>query len=153
MTITGGTALGKDDIDRMIKDAESFAAEDHKRREAAEARNQADQLAYQVEKNLAEWGDKVPEAERTELTQKNDELKEVLKAEDADADKLRAATDAVMQVYQRVGQAMYQNVQAAESQQAAAAGGGGSAGATSSEAESEDDVVEGEIVDEGGSSS
>src|SRR5437867_4918667 len=112
MTITGGTALGKDDIDRMIKDAESFAAEDHKRREAAEARNQADQLAYQVEKNLAEWGDKVPAAERTELKQKNDELKEVLKAEDADADKLRAATDAVMQVYQRVGQAMYQNVQA-----------------------------------------
>jgi len=152
MTITGGTALGKDQIDQMIKDAESFAAEDHKRREAAEARNQADQLAYQVEKNLAEWGDKVPEAERTELTQKNDELKEVLKAEDADAEKLRAATDAVMQVYQRVGQAMYQNVQAAESQQAAAAGGGGAAGESSSEAESDDDVVEGEIVDEGGAS-
>ena len=96
MTITGGTALGKDDIDRMIKDAESFAAEDHKRREAAEARNQADQLAYQVEKNLAEWGDKVPEAERTELTQKNDELKEVLKAEDADA--VKAGTGAPVTV-------------------------------------------------------
>ena len=53
MTITGGTALSKDEIDRMVKEAESFAAEDHKRRETAEARNQADQLVYQVEKFVA----------------------------------------------------------------------------------------------------
>ena len=60
MTITGGTALGKDEIDRMVKEAEAFAAEDHKRREAAEARNQADQLAYTVDKSLGDWGDQVP---------------------------------------------------------------------------------------------
>src|SRR6058998_3408092 len=64
MTITGGTALSKDDIDRMMKDAEKFAAEDHARREAAEARNAADQLTYQVDKALAEYGDKIPESER-----------------------------------------------------------------------------------------
>src|SRR5207253_1352989 len=64
MTITGGTALSKDDIDRMVKDAESFAAEDHKRREAAEARNNADGLTYQVDKALVEYGDTVPAEER-----------------------------------------------------------------------------------------
>jgi molecular chaperone DnaK len=146
MTITGGTALSKDDIDRMVKDAEKFAAEDHQRREAAEARNNADQLTYQVDKAVQEWGEKVPEADRNELTKANDELKEVLKGEDVDA--IRSATDHLMQVFQRVGQAMYQNVQGqpgGEQQQAAAAGG-------SAPESGDDDVVEGEIVDEGGAS-
>ncbi len=149
MTITGGTALSKDEIDRMVKDAEAFAAEDHKRREAAEARNQADQLAYQVDKSLEEWGDKVPEADRGELKSKNDELKEVLKAGDADVERIRSATDATMQVFQRIGQAMYQQAQATSEPQAAAGGGGPSTGSAT---EGEDDVVEGEIVDEGGAS-
>ncbi len=143
MTITGGTALSKEDIDRMVKDAERFAAEDHRRREAAEARNAADQLSYQVDKALQEWGEKVPEADRNELTKANDELKEVLKGEDVDA--MKSATDHLMQVFQRVGQAMYQNVQAQPGQQAAAAGGGAPEGG-------DGDVVEGEIVDEGGAS-
>ena len=114
MTITGGTALGKDEIDRMVKEAETFAAEDHKRREAAEARNQADQLVYQVEKFVAENGDKVPEADKTELATANDALKEALKDQDADAEKLQAAHEAVMAVFSRVGQAMYQSAQAAQ---------------------------------------
>ena len=76
MTITGGTALSKDEVDRMVADAEKFAAEDHERREAAEARNQADQLAYQVDKFVEENGDKVPEADREQLKKLNDELKE-----------------------------------------------------------------------------
>jgi molecular chaperone DnaK len=144
MTITGGTALSKDDIDRMVKDAEKFAAEDHQRREAAEARNTADQLTYQVDKAVEEWGEKVPEGDRNELTKANDELKEVLKGEDVDA--IRSATDHLMQVFQRIGQAMYQNVQAQPEQQQAAAAGEGAP-------ESGDgDVVEGEIVDEGGAS-
>jgi molecular chaperone DnaK len=147
MTITGGTALGKDEIDRMVKDAEAFAAEDHKRREAAEARNQADQLAYTVDKSLGEWGDKVPEAEKTELVAANDRLKEVLKDQDADADALKSASDAVMAVFSRVGQAMYQNVQAPEGGPQAA-GGAGDAGTSSTD----DEVVEGEIVEEGGAS-
>ncbi|HEV8563996.1 MAG TPA: molecular chaperone DnaK [Actinomycetota bacterium] len=146
MTITGGTALSKEEIDRMVKDAEAFAAEDHKRRETAEARNQADQLSYTVEKDLGEWGDKVPESDRDELKKLNDELKELLKAEDADAERLRSATDAVLQVYQRVGTAIHQ--QASQEQSQADAGDAASAPAT----DSEDDVVEGEIVDEGGAS-
>jgi molecular chaperone DnaK len=146
MTITGGTALSKDDIDRMVKDAEKFAAEDHERREAAETRNQADQLTYQVDKAVEEWGDKVPESDRNELTKANDELKEVLKGQDVGA--IKSASDHLMQVFQRIGQAMYQNVQAQpdDEQQQAAAGGGAAP-------ESGDgDVVEGEIVDEGGAS-
>jgi molecular chaperone DnaK len=143
MTITGGTALSKEDIDRMVTDAEKFAAEDHERREAAEARNQADQLTYQVDRSLEEWGDKVAEADRTELVKLNDELKEALKGEDVD--KIKAGSDAVMGKFQAIGQAMYQ--QTAEAQQAAAAGGGGT---TPPAGEGENDVVEGEIVDEGG---
>jgi molecular chaperone DnaK len=145
MTITGGTALSKDDIDRMVQDAEKFAAEDHSRREAAEARNQGDQLSYQVDRSLEEWGDKVQEADREELKKLNDELKEVLKSEDVE--KIKAGTDAVMQTFQRIGQAMYQ--QTPEGQQTAAAAGGG--GPAAGEPEGENDVVEGEIVDEGGS--
>ncbi|MEW6059195.1 MAG: molecular chaperone DnaK [Actinomycetota bacterium] len=146
MTITGGTALSRDEIDRMVKDAEKFAAEDHKRREAAEVRNTADQLTYQIDKALSEWGDKLPESDREELKRVGEDLKEVLKEEDVD--RIRSATDAAMRIFQRIGQAMYEHAQAqpgAEQQAAAAAGGGGP--------ESGDgDVVEGEIVDEGGAS-
>src|SRR5207237_3065283 len=85
MTITGGTAPSKEEIDRMQRDAEAFAAEDHKRREAAEARNTADNLTYQVDKALIDYGDKVPAGEREAVTAANDELKEALKGEDLDA--------------------------------------------------------------------
>jgi molecular chaperone DnaK len=146
MTITGGTGLSKDEIDRMMTDAEKFAAEDHARREAAEARNAADQLSYTVEKSLGEWGDKVPEADRNELKQKNDELKEVLKGEDASAEAIRAATEATMQVFQRIGQSMHEQAQATTAES------GGASASEEQPAESENDVVEGEIVDEGGAS-
>jgi molecular chaperone DnaK len=145
MTITGGTALSKEEIDRMMKEAEAFAAEDHQRREQAEARNQADQVAYQVDRFVTENGEKVPDAERTELTSANDELKELLKDQAAETDRLRSASDKVMGIFQRVGASMYEGVQADAGQQAAAGGG-------SDEAASEDEVVEGEIVEEGGTS-
>ncbi|MEP6758556.1 MAG: molecular chaperone DnaK [Actinomycetota bacterium] len=144
ITLTGGTALSKDEIDRMVKDAEGFAAEDHKRREAAEARNQADQLAYTVDKSLGEWGDKVPDADRAALTTETDALKEALKDKDADAEKLNGASEAVMTVFSRIGQAMYEHAAASE---AAASGGGPADSDTSS---TDDEVVEGEIVEEGG---
>ena len=143
MTITGGTALSKEDIDRMVTEAEKFAAEDHERREAAEARNAADQLSYQVDRSLEEWGDKVPEGDRDELKKLNEELKEALKGEDVE--KIKAGTEAVMHRFQAIGQAMYQ--QTPEAQTAQAAAGGGEAAS-----EGESDVVEGEIVDEGGAS-
>lgn len=150
MTITGGTALSKDEIDRMMKEAEAFAAEDHKRREAAEARNQADQLTYQVETFLKDNGEKLPDADKAELTSKNDELKQALKDESTETETLRSATESLMQVWQKVSQSLHE--QAAQAQ---AAGGDGEAASTpteDAEQESDDDVVEGEIVDEGGSS-
>jgi molecular chaperone DnaK len=152
MTITGGTALSKDEIDRMMKEAEAFAAEDHKRREAAEARNQADQLTYQVDTFLKDNGDKLPDADKVELTSKNDELKQALKDESADTDTLRSASDALMQAWQKVSQAMHE--QAAQAQAAAAGGGGEEPSAPSGDeaADGDEDVVEGEIVDEGGAS-
>ena len=149
MTITGGTALSKDEIDRMVKEAESFAAEDHKRREAAEARNQADQLTYTVDKSLGEWGDKVPAGDRDELVKMTDELKELLKDQAATAESLNAASEKVMGVFSRIGQSMYQQAQA---EPTPAAAGGGEAGADGQPSSGDDEVVEGEIVEEGGSS-
>jgi molecular chaperone DnaK len=149
MTITGGTALSKDEVDRMVADAEKFAAEDHARREAAEARNQADQLTYQVDKFVEDNGDKVSESDAAELRGKNEELKELLKAEDADVDKLRAATEAAMQAFQRVGQTMYENQQAQAASEPAGDAGAAAEGGPAQD-ESDDDVVEGEVVDEGG---
>jgi molecular chaperone DnaK len=151
MTITGGTSLSKEEIDRMVADAEKFAAEDHARREAAEARNTADQLHYQVAKFIEDNAEKIPAADKDELVSKNEELKKVLDDESSDAATLTAANDAVMQVYQRVGQAMVQNQQAAAPTDGPAGDAGG-AGTEQSEPEGDDEVVEGEIVDEGGAS-
>jgi molecular chaperone DnaK len=142
MTITGGTALSKDDIDRMVKDAEKFASEDHERREAADARNAGDQLSYQIDRSLEEWGDKVPEGDRDELRKSNEELKETLKGEDVA--RIRSATEATMQVFQRIGQAMYQQTAPQGGPQEPPAGAAAEGG--------EGDVVEGEIVDEGSGS-
>ena len=151
MTITGGTALSKDEVSRMVEDAEKFAAEDHERREAAEARNAADQLAYQVEKFVTENAETIPADAKSELSASNEELKELLKDEAPDTEKLKAATDATMAVYQKVGQAMNEQAQAqAQQTQAEASGPAGEGDASGAEPEpSEDDVVEGEIVDEG----
>ena len=135
----------------MVTDAEKFAAEDHTRRETAEARNTADQLHYQVAKFVEENPETIPAADKDELVAKNEELKKVLDDESSEAAALTAANEALMQVYQRVGQAMVQN------QQASAASGeptgdGTEAGAEQPEPEGDDDVVEGEIVEEGGAS-
>ncbi|MGH2811313.1 MAG: molecular chaperone DnaK [Actinomycetota bacterium] len=150
MTITGGTALAKDEIDRMMKDAEKFADEDRKRRETAEARNAADQLTYQVDKALVEYGDKVPADDREAVTKANDELKEALKGDDVE--RIKSLTEALMQAFQRVGQAMYSQQQAAS-----ATGTGGASGAggdqESPTSTGDGDVVEGEIVDEEGTGS
>src|SRR5947209_772563 len=149
MTITGGTALAKDEIDRMVKDAEAFAAEDHKRREAAEARNQADQLTYTVDKSLGEWGDKVPAGDKDELVKATDELKEILKDQAATAERTNHDAENAMGIFSRIGQAMYQQ---AKAEPTAAAASGGDAGPDGQAPPADDEVVEGEIVEEGGSS-
>jgi molecular chaperone DnaK len=143
MTITGGTALPKDEIDRMMQEAEKFAEEDRTRREAAEVRNNADNLAYQAEKTLGELGDKVSAEDRAAVEKDIEAVKEALKSDDTD--RIKSATDTLMQSVQRVGQAVYQQ---AQQEQAAAGGPAGSADSP----EDGEDVVEGEVVDEGGGS-
>ncbi|WP_413800513.1 molecular chaperone DnaK [Streptomyces iranensis] len=143
MTVTGGSALPKDDIDRMMREAEQYAEEDHKRREAAETRNQAEQLVYQTDKFLKDNEDKVPGEVKTEVEEALTELKEKLKGEDTA--EIRTATEKVAAVSQKLGQAMYANPQADGADAAgAAAGDAGAAG----QAKADDDVVDAEIVDD-----
>ncbi len=151
MTITGGSALPKEDIERMMKDAEAHAEEDKRRREEAEVRNTGDQLVYQTEKFLADNADKFAEgdaaATRAEVEEAVAELKKALEGTDeASIPAIKEATEKVAGVSQKLGAAMYAE------QQAAAAGAPGpegteGAGATTSGG-SDDDVVDAEIVDE-----
>ncbi|MBB5933855.1 molecular chaperone DnaK [Streptomyces zagrosensis] len=143
MTVTGGSALPKDDIERMMREAEQYADEDHKRREVAETRNQAEQLVYQTEKFLKDNEEKVPGDVKTEVETAVSELKEKLKGEDNAA--IREATEKVATVSQKLGQAMYADAQAA----GATAGADGAAGADAGAGQAkDDDVVDAEIVDD-----
>jgi molecular chaperone DnaK len=148
MTITGGSALPKDDIERMMKDAEAHAEEDKKRREEAETRNLAESLQYQTERFLAENGDKIPADKKEELGEALTELRSALGGSDIAA--IKAAQEKVARVSQEVGGALY-------AQQAEAAGGAGAAGAgatagdgaqAGASAGDDDDVVDAEIVDD-----
>lgn len=139
MTISGGSALSKDDIDRMVKEAEQYAEEDAQRRAAIETRNQADQLVYTTEKFLADNGDKIPDDVKTEVQADVDALKTTLENAEATADELQAGVTKLGESSQKMGAAMYA---AAEADSAAA---GGATGATG---EADDDVVDAEIIDE-----
>ncbi|MEU2779527.1 molecular chaperone DnaK [Streptomyces sp. NPDC007162] len=136
MTVTGGSALPKDDIDRMMREAEQYAEEDHRRREAAEARNQAEQLVYQTESFLRDNGDRVAGETRTEVESAVADLKRLL-AENAETAALRNGVEKLATVSQRMGQAMY----------ASAAAGGPAEEQRAPEAE-EEGVVDAEIVDD-----
>ena len=141
MTITGQSSLPKDDIARMVKDAEAHADDDRRRREEAEARNQADTLVYQTEKLLRGHGDKVPADERQSVESALADVKEKIAGTDTEA--LNRSLDALRTASQSLGQKMYE--QAASEQ----AGGGGTSGGTSgaSDEPSEDEVVDAEIVE------
>src|ERR1700754_2551486 len=141
MTISGGSALGKDEIDRMVKEAEQYAEEDAKRREAVETRNQADQLVYSTEKFLEENAEKIPDDVKTEVQADVDALKATLANADASSEEIQAGVTKLGESSQKMGAAMYA---AAEADQAAAGGTDASTGAA------DDDVVDAEIVDEPG---
>ncbi len=140
MTISGGSALSKDEIDRMVKDAEQYAEEDAKRREAVEARNQADSLVYSTEKFLSENDEKLPEDVKTEVRADVDELKKLLEDEDTDKDTFTASITKLGESSQKMGAALYA---ASEAENAASADESGQAAG-----EGDDDVVDAEIVDE-----
>jgi molecular chaperone DnaK len=139
MTISGGSALSKQDIDRMVKEAEQYAEEDAKRRAAVETRNQADQLVYTTEKFLADNAEKLPDDVKSEVQADVDSLKATLANEEAGAEELQAGITKLGESSQKMGAAMYA---AAEADAAAAGGSDGSTGS------GDDDVVDAEIVDE-----
>ena len=152
MTITGGSALPKDDIERMMRDAEEHAEEDKRRREEAETRNLSESLQYQTEKFLAENGDKLPEDKKTELNEALVELRSALGGSDIAA--IKAAQEKVARISQEAGGAMYAQQQAsAQSGQFTDGAAGGPTGDTTGQAAADDDVVEAEIVDEPGEDS
>jgi molecular chaperone DnaK len=144
MTITGGSALPKDDIERMMRDAEAHADEDKRRREEAETRNLAESLQYQTEKFLAENGDKIPAEKKDELGEALTDLRSALGGSDIEA--IKTAQEKVARVSQEVGGALY-------AQQAEAAGGAEAPTGDGPQAQSsaaDDDVVDAEIVDDEG---
>ena len=131
MTITGGTSLSKDDIDRMVKDAEAHAEQDKARREAADTRNAAESVAYSVEKLLKENGDKLPEDVKTSVQGDVDELKKALEGDDDAA--VKSAFEKLQASQSKLGEALYAAAQAEASESKPAA---------------DEDVVDAEVIDE-----
>jgi molecular chaperone DnaK len=137
--IKGGSGLAESEVEQMIKDAESHAEEDRQARELAEARNVAENAAYQAEKQVAEMGDQLDEAAKKEIEATIADVRGVL--ESSDAEEIKAKTEALQQAFHKVSEQIYQA--AAAQQQATSADGAGSAGEAA-----EDEVVDAEVVDE-----
>jgi molecular chaperone DnaK len=142
MTISGGSALSKDEIDRMVRDAEQYAEEDARRREAVDTRNQADGLVYNTEKFIADNADKLPDDVKSEVQSDVDALKKLLEDENTETEAFTAAITKLGESSQKMGAAMYANAEAQA----------GATGEASQQAPAEDDadVVDAEIVDEDG---
>ncbi len=144
MTVTGGSALAKEDIDRMVREAESHAEEDRKRRESVDMRNEGDALVFRTEKLLNENADSIGEEVKAPVAEAVDKLKEALKGEDNDA--VKAAIDDLNTKAAAMGQAMYAAAQAkAEGSQQQTSEGGSTEQAGGN---AQDDVVDAEIVDD-----
>ena len=142
MTITGGSAIPQEDIDRMVREAEEHADEDKKRREAADTRNMAENLAYQTEKLITDNDDKLPEDVKTEVQGDVDAVKEALKGEDDEA--VKTAVEKLSQSQTKIGEALYSQGQDGAADAGAGAEGTADAGSDATE----DDVVDAEVVDE-----
>ncbi|MDK6663969.1 molecular chaperone DnaK [Alloscardovia omnicolens] len=140
VTISGGSGLDKDEIDRMVKEAQSHEAEDKKRREEVDTRNQAEAFAYQTEKLVSENKDKISEELASDVTAKTNALKEALKGEDIEA--IKTAQSELMTAAQKIGESLYSQ------QQAEGAAGAGAAGNGAANNGGDDDVVDAEVVDD-----
>ncbi|WP_193371951.1 Hsp70 family protein, partial [Nocardiopsis sp. BMP B8015] len=138
VTISGGSAMSKEDIDKMVRDAEQYAEEDRKRREEAEVRNNAESLVYQTEKVIKDNEDKIPADVRSETEAAVAELKTALEGSDVEA--IRTASEKVALASQKIGSAIYS--------QGEQGGAEGDAGQGTSDASDDSDVVDAEIVDE-----
>jgi molecular chaperone DnaK len=146
MTITGGTALSKDDIDTMVKEAEAHADEDRQRREEAETRNNADSLVFQTEKLLKEQAENVSEDERQKIEEKLKALKDALAGSDIEA--VKRGHEELLAASQEFAQRLYQQSAQNQQQEGAAAGGSAGAGSGPSSAPSDDEVADAEIVED-----
>jgi molecular chaperone DnaK len=144
MTITGQSSLAKDDIERMVRDAESHAEDDRARREEAEVRNSADTLVYQTEKLLREQGEKFEGSEKEDVERALAGLNEALAGTSVEA--IKDATEKLVGVSQSFSQRLYE--QASASTAGGTGGAASDAGGSSSEENADDDVVDAEIVDE-----
>ena len=142
MTITGQSALAKDDIDRMIKDAEAHAEDDRRRREEAEVRNNADQLVYQTQKLLSEQGDKIDGSERADVEAAVAGVSEALNGTDVEA--IKTATERLLTASQSFSQKLYEAASREQAQSQPSSGDDGSSAGTGSD----DEIVDAEIVDE-----
>jgi molecular chaperone DnaK len=146
MTVTGGSALPKDDIDRMMREAEQYAEEDRQRREAAETRNQGEAVAYQTEKFLKDNADKVPDDVKSEVESTITDLKKALDGDDIEA--IRSASEKVAEASQKIGSAIYAQSQQAAGESGQTAGASTQTGTGGESASADEDVVDAEIVDE-----
>ncbi|MEW6893409.1 molecular chaperone DnaK [Trueperella pyogenes] len=145
VTITGGSGLSKEDIERMVKEAEENAAEDAKRKEEAEVRNTAEQQAYSIEKLLDENKDKLDDAVTTEVRTAVEALKTALAGTDVEA--IKAAQEELNTKAQKIGEALYAQAQAAQAE-AGAGGEGWTDAANAARQPKDDDIVDAEIVDD-----
>ena len=143
MTISGGSALPKEDIDRMVKEAEAHAEEDKKRREDAETRNSAEQQAYSIEKLLKDNKDKLPEDVHSEVSEAVNDLKKALEGDDIEP--VKTAQEKLSSVAQKVGEAIYQADAASQAAGDASGAASSAGGSTSSD---DEDIVDAEIVDD-----
>jgi molecular chaperone DnaK len=143
MTITGGSSLPKEDIERMVREAEEHAAEDKRRRESAEVRNQAESLAYSIEKLIKDNEDKLPGDVKSDVQGDVDALKTALAGDDDEA--VKTAFDKLNASQQKLGEAIYAS---AQSEQAAGAQPGAGQTDAPSDESSDEDVVDAEVVDD-----
>jgi molecular chaperone DnaK len=146
MTITGGSALPRDDIDRMMRDAQDHADEDRQRRADAEVRNLAEALQWQTEKFLAESGDKLPESAKTEVNEALSDLRGALGGNDVD--RIKSAHEALAQAAQKAGTVLYSQTGDASGGPGSAGGAGAQSGAGAGPSAGGEDVVDAEVVDE-----
>jgi molecular chaperone DnaK len=136
ITITASSGLTKDDIDKMVREAESNAEEDKKRRQEIEVKNQADSLAYSIERQLAEHGEKIPAGDKSAIEEAIKEVREALKADDTA--RIKQASDALTKASHKMAEVLYREAQAKQQ-------GGGPAGSTASDGKTR--TAEGEVVD------
>jgi len=146
VTITATSGLAKDEVEKLVRDAQAHAEEDRRNRERIETRNEADNLAYQAEKALRDAGDKVPADVKSDVEQKVAAVKDALKTDDTE--KIKSAAEALRQSSTKIGEAMYKADQAAQSQPAGEPEGEPAGATAGTDGAKKDDTIEGEFKEQ-----